>query len=104
MNPLMALQIMIAIEALRTLITLERTIILRRRLAWVMTIQRRAHVLLRILSHIHAADERHLAAWCVDVRHDRSGHRGQVVSTAVRGAVVASRGGHGGVWAVRGER
>lgn len=85
MNPLVALQIMVAIEALRTLITLEWSIVswgllrcVGPRLAihwWICLIT--AVVCHRKHCIVHVSHHRHLCTGTVDVRHDWSRHSGQ---------------------------
>lgn len=70
-NPLMPLQIMIAIEALRALVALERPVVLRR----LLPVHVPAQLVRWVLQlHVAAADERHLRAGVVDVGHDGAGH------------------------------
>ena len=67
-NPLMSLQIVIAIEGLRALVALERSVVLLRLLAWVVSIHGwSAHWVTWVL-HVHASYERHLSARTVYIR------------------------------------
>jgi hypothetical protein len=73
-DSLMSLQIVISVERLRTLITLEWPIILLLLLTWVAQVHMLSHVLLRIAWHVHSANHLHLVAWVMYIGHDRSTH------------------------------
>lgn len=78
MNTLVALQIVIAIERLRTLITFEWTIVVRHLLRMMPAIQWSGH-LLGICHAAHSAEESHLTARLVNIRHDRCGKGREIV-------------------------
>lgn len=87
-DPLMPLQIVIAVEALRALVAFKRAIVVRSRLSmgrmvrWVPPVQmlhagqmaagETGHKSLLDIAH-----QRHLPAGIVHVRHDGSVHRGE---------------------------
>jgi hypothetical protein len=75
----MSLQIVISVERLRTLITLEWPIILLLLLAWMTHVHVLSHVLLRIAWHVHSPNHLHLIAWAMDIGHDRSAHGWQSI-------------------------
>jgi hypothetical protein len=75
MDPFVSLQVVISVERLRTLITLEWPIILLLLLAWMAHVHVLSHVLLRIAWHVHSANHLHLIARVMYIRHNRSAHR-----------------------------
>lgn len=88
MYALMSFQVVIPVEALRALITLERPVVGRPRL--VDRVRRVPAVHLLHAGHVatvetgedaclHATEQRHLAVWTVYVRHHRPVHRRQRV-------------------------
>lgn len=85
MNPLMALQIMIAIEALGALVTLEWSImgwwLLRCVCPWLTVHRLWIGRKTTVECHgkhamIHVSHHCHLCTWTVDIGHDRPGHSG----------------------------
>jgi hypothetical protein len=92
MDPLMSLQIVVAVEGLWALITLEGSIILLLLLTWMMRVHRGSH-LMRWILHIHATNKCHLVSRAMYIGHNRTGHCGEVVS-AIWSLVVALWGCH----------
>jgi len=82
MDPLVSLQIVVAVERLRTLIAFKGAVVLLLLLVGV-SVHGSSHVLRWVL-HVHAAYERHLVSRVVHVRHDGSVHGGEVVATVRR--------------------
>lgn len=85
MNALMSFKIVIPVERLRTLITLERTIIRWRRLAVSLMMRRMAAIHMLHACEVtagepwhhagsHVTHKRHLPIRIMYVRHDRSRH------------------------------
>lgn len=67
---LMSLQVVISVERLRALVTLERSVILLLLLPGVARVHVLSHMLRGIALHIHAPHERHLVARAVNIGHD----------------------------------
>jgi hypothetical protein len=87
MDPLMSLQIVVAVERLWALITFEGSVILLLLLTWMMRVHRGSHLMWWIL-HIYATNKCHLVSWAMYIGHDWTCHGGEVVS-AVWSLVVA---------------
>lgn len=94
MDPLVSLKIVVAIEGLWALVTLEWSVILLLLLPWMRYIHIVAHVLLRIAWHVHSAHHLHLVAGTVHIGHDRTTHRRQGIWRLVRPLVLTGRGLH----------
>jgi hypothetical protein len=95
-DALVALQIVVPVEALRALVALEGPVVL---LLLLLLAVVSVHVLAAhgvAVLHVHAPDERHLAAWLVHVGHDGPRH-GREAVPVVRARVVALRPAHRGV-------
>jgi len=83
MNPLVALEIVVAVEALRTLVAFERTVCSRGRntMGWRMgTVEMLRTSNMPTIktwkqSGLHATHNRHGAIRTVHIRHDRTVHR-----------------------------
>ena len=84
-NALMSFEIVISVERLRTLITLERAIIWRRRLAVSLMMRRMTAIHMLHACEVtageprhhagsHVTHKRHLSIRIMYVRHDRSRH------------------------------
>ena len=79
MDPLVALEIVVAVEGLWALVALEGAVVLLLLLPRVMSVHWPAHLVLWIL-HVHAAYQRHLVSWVVHVGHNRTIHRWKIVA------------------------
>ena len=77
MDPLVSLQIVVAIEGLWALIALERAVVWWGLALWVVPVH-----LVRMLGvalHVHSAYQGHLVSRIVHVGHDGTGHCWQAV-------------------------
>src|ERR1700761_5520425 len=86
MDPLMSLQIVVAVERLWALITLEGSVVLLLLLTRMMRVHRGSH-LMRWILHIHVSNKCHWVPWLVYIGHDWAGHCGEVIS-AIRGSLL----------------
>lgn len=84
MNSLMALQVVVPIEALWTLVTFERSVLRRRLLRRRIPLRaiHRVGCIATVEVHweeacIHVSNHGHVCPRTMEVRHDRSGHRWQ---------------------------
>jgi hypothetical protein len=65
MDSLVALQVVISVEGLGTLITFKGTVVLLLMLR-VLTVHWCAH-LMALIWHVHAVNKSHLSSWAVDI-------------------------------------
>lgn len=84
MDSFVSFQIMIPVEALRTLVALERTFVMRGLLLTIHLLQLRTVPTIEPCHHItrkavgKSANHGHLATWAVHVGHNGTGHAGPI--------------------------